>query len=99
MREFEGAASMLNTVGLYDATNRIGLTDDLHSTIGTGIAIVGSQFKSILSSKIKESVMLTILALTTLPFAAIGYSILYLLLGGGFFGAFLIFVVAKILGR
>jgi hypothetical protein len=43
--------------------------------------------------------MLTILALTTLPLAAIGYSILYLLLGGGFFGAFVIFIVAKMLGR
>jgi hypothetical protein len=38
-----------------------------------------------------------ILALT-LPFAAIGYSILYLLLGGGLGGAILIFIVAKILG-
>jgi len=43
--------------------------------------------------------MLTILALTTLPLAAIGYSLLYLLMGGGFFGAFVIFVVAKMLGR
>jgi len=43
--------------------------------------------------------MLTILALTTLPLAAIGYSILYLLMGGGFFGAFVIFIVAKMLGR
>jgi len=33
-----------------------------------------------------------------LPFAAIGYSILYLLLGGGLGGAILIFIVAKILG-
>ena len=43
--------------------------------------------------------MLTLLALTSLPFAAVGYSILYLLMGGGFFGAFVIFVVAKMLGR
>ena len=40
-----------------------------------------------------------ILALTTLPLAAIGYSILYLLLGGGLGGAFLIFIFAKMLGR
>jgi hypothetical protein len=33
------------------------------------------------------------------PFAAIGYSLLYLLLGGGLFGALLIFVVAKLLGK
>jgi hypothetical protein len=34
-----------------------------------------------------------------MPLAAIGYSILYLLLGGGFGGAFLIFIIAKMLGR
>jgi hypothetical protein len=32
-------------------------------------------------------------------FAAIGYSIIYLLLGGGLGGAFLIFVFAKMLGK
>jgi hypothetical protein len=37
--------------------------------------------------------------LMTMPLAAIGYSILYLLCGGGFGGAALIFVVAKMLGR
>jgi hypothetical protein len=31
--------------------------------------------------------------------SAIGYSIVYLLAGGGVFGAFVIFVVAKMLGR
>lgn len=36
---------------------------------------------------------------TPLAFAAIGYSIIYLLLGGGFFGAVLIFIVAKMLGQ
>ncbi len=43
--------------------------------------------------------MLTLLAFSALPLAAIGYSILYLLLGGGFFGAFVIFVIAKMLGH
>jgi hypothetical protein len=33
------------------------------------------------------------------PFAAIGYSLLYLLLGGGFMGAVLIFIIAKMLGK
>jgi hypothetical protein len=37
--------------------------------------------------------------LASLPLAAIGYSLLYLFLGGGFGGAFLIFVVAKLLGK
>jgi hypothetical protein len=39
-------------------------------------------------------------ALITLPmFAAVGYSLIYLLSGGGIFGAFVIFVVAKMLGK
>jgi hypothetical protein len=38
--------------------------------------------------------------LAVLPiFGAIGFSILYLLLGGGLGGAILIFIVAKMLGR
>lgn len=32
-------------------------------------------------------------------FAAAGYSILYLILGGGFGGALVIFIVAKMLGK
>lgn len=37
---------------------------------------------------------------TQIPvFAAAGYSLLYLLLGGGLGGAVLIFVVAKMLGK
>ena len=31
--------------------------------------------------------------------AAAGYSLLYLLLGGGLGGAFLIFIIAKMLGK
>ena len=37
-------------------------------------------------------------AITAPPLAAIGYSLVYLLGGGGFVGAFLIFIVAKMLG-
>jgi len=33
------------------------------------------------------------------PLAAIGYSLLYLLFGGGLGGAFLIFIVAKMFGK
>ena len=33
------------------------------------------------------------------PVAAVGYSILYLLLGGGFAGAVGIFILAKLLGK
>lgn len=32
-------------------------------------------------------------------FAAVGYSVLYLLLGGGFGGAILIYIVARMMGR
>ena len=40
------------------------------------------------------------IALTTLPLlAAAGYSLIYLLGGGGLFGAFVIFVVMKMLRK
>ena len=42
--------------------------------------------------------MITLLALLP-PIAAVGYSIIYLLLGGGVFGAVVIFIVAKIFGK
>jgi len=43
---------------------------------------------------------MTALALATpLLFAAAGYSLIYLLLGGGLGGAILIFIVAKLLGQ
>ena len=34
-----------------------------------------------------------------IPLAAVGYSLLYLLFGGGFFGAVIIFVIAKMFGK
>ena len=34
-----------------------------------------------------------------LPFAAVGYSIVYMLAGGGLFGAVVIFIIAKMLGK
>jgi hypothetical protein len=46
---------------------------------------------------IKELVMSTMLV--PMLFAAAGYSLLYLLMGGGLGGAILIFIVAKMLGR
>lgn len=33
------------------------------------------------------------------PIAAVGYSLIYLLFGGGLIGAAVIFVVAKVLGK
>jgi hypothetical protein len=40
-----------------------------------------------------------ILAHTVLPLAAAGYSFMYLLGGGGIFGAVVIFFIAKMLGK
>ena len=48
---------------------------------------------------IQKELKMLILAVTTVPLAAIGYSMVYLLAGGGFFGAMVIFVVAKMLGK
>lgn len=40
------------------------------------------------------------IALTLIPmFAAAGYSLIYLLGGGGLFGAIVIFFIAKMLGK
>jgi hypothetical protein len=43
--------------------------------------------------------MMNDLALLLPPVAAIGYSLIYLLFGGGLFGAVVIFIVAKMLGK
>lgn len=37
--------------------------------------------------------------LAFLPLAAVGYSLIYLLFGGGLAGAAVIFIAAKLLGR
>lgn len=42
--------------------------------------------------------MITLLTLLP-PVAAVGFSIIYLLLGGGLFGAVVIFIIAKIFGK
>lgn len=42
--------------------------------------------------------MISLMALA-LPVAAIGWSLLYLLFGGGILGAIVIFIVAKMFGR
>ena len=39
------------------------------------------------------------LAMTAVPVAAAGWSLLYLLFGGGLGGAILIFIVLKMLGK
>jgi hypothetical protein len=44
--------------------------------------------------------IITMLALLITPmFAAAGYSLIYLLLGGGLGGAVIIFIVAKMVGK
>ena len=42
---------------------------------------------------------MTDLAFIVLPIAAAGYSLLYLIFGGGIGGAIVIFIVAKMLGK
>jgi hypothetical protein len=42
---------------------------------------------------------MTMLLLATPPVAAVGYSLLYLLFGGGIFGAIVIFIIAKMFRR
>jgi hypothetical protein len=52
-----------------------------------------------LRMRLQEDTTVELLATTVFPLAAIGYSIVYLLLGGGFVGAFLVFFLAKMLGK
>ena len=40
-----------------------------------------------------------LLAQPPIVYAAIGYSIIYMLLGGGLMGAIVIFIIAKMLGK
>ena len=47
----------------------------------------------------QEDTTMELLATTVLPMAAIGYSLIYMLLGGGLGGAVLIFFLAKMLGK
>lgn len=47
----------------------------------------------------KESTMSAIVFSAPILMAAAGYSLIYLLLGGGLGGAILIFIVAKMLGK
>jgi hypothetical protein len=61
-------------------------------TRGTGIAVAAS-IESF--SKIK----IRMINMETLVMAAAGYSLVYLLAGGGLFGAIVIFFVAKALGK
>jgi hypothetical protein len=39
------------------------------------------------------------LTLAILPIAAAGYSLIYLLFGGGLGGAIIIFIIAKLIGK
>ena len=48
--------------------------------------------------KPESHITMSLLALT-LPVAAIGYSILYMLFGGGLLGAIVIFIIAKAFRR
>ncbi len=43
--------------------------------------------------------MTSLILLTLPPVAAIGYSLVYMVFGGGLLGAVVIFIVAKMLGK
>jgi hypothetical protein len=51
------------------------------------------------SPRILKEYIVELFALTMFPIAAVGYSLVYLLGGGGIGGAILIFIVAKMLGN
>jgi hypothetical protein len=59
----------------------------------------GTPFALILSFLHHERTLMLELANNLYPAAAIGYSLLYLLFGGGLFGAVIVFFAAKALGR
>ena len=50
------------------------------------------------SQNSNHTAMISLLTIA-LPVAAAGYSLIYLLFGGGLFGAVVIFIVAKMLGK
>ena len=51
------------------------------------------------STQYKEQIMAVLALATPMLVAAAGYSLIYLLMGGGLGGAILIFIVAKMLGK
>ena len=50
-------------------------------------------------SRTKRSMDVELMTQMPIVVAAAQYSLIYMLLGGGFFGAIVIFVVAKMLGK
>ena len=64
----------------------------------TLIPALKSNISRIQQNANEDTSMETLLQMTPVV-AAAGYSLVYLLAGGGVFGAFVIFVVAKMLGR
>lgn len=51
------------------------------------------------SAFLKQGMIMEMMYTVTPIVAAAGYSLVYLLAGGGLFGAVVIFIVAKMLGR
>ena len=58
-----------------------------------------SQWGKSLPALIERKPNMITIGLMMCPLAAIGYSMIYLVCGGGLGGAFLIFLFAKMLGR
>jgi hypothetical protein len=51
------------------------------------------------AGKLRKRIMAVVALAAPMLIAAVGYSLLYLLMGGGLGGAILIFIVAKMLGK
>jgi hypothetical protein len=65
----------------------------------SGVVLHGVRFAHNKGEGTFQEAIMAILAETIVPFAAAGYSLVYLLAGGGIFGAIVIFFIAKLLGR
>lgn len=75
-----------------------GITDGPKQKTPIKMAAVRRNSSGTISAKFKNMITASLLAVAPM-FAAIGYSIIYLLLGGGLGGAVLIFIIARMLGK
>jgi hypothetical protein len=69
--------------------------------IGIEIAEVNTVFKLAKKDQMEKVKRMDVIMTATMTpmFAAIGFSLIYLLFGGGLGGAVLIFIIAKMLGK
>lgn len=73
--------------------------DDLRSILATRMFRFAAHRRNAGHNHSYKERIMSVTLFAPLLFAAAGYSLLYLLMGGGLGGAILIFIVAKMLGR